>query len=87
MMQDARDRVREAGVLSGSDTETKRHLAMVEQDLAREFSSLPPDAVHREVEKISGELLSSASFPDFVPLLTRRFAHDQLDRMAHSSSS
>ena len=64
------------------DTDTRRHLDAVEQDLAREFSSLSPDTVHHEVEKISGQLLSSASFPDFVPLLTRRYARDELDRKA-----
>ena len=64
------------------DSDTRRHLDAVEQDLAREFSSLSPDTVHHEVEKISGQLLSSASFPDFVPLLTRRYARDELDRKA-----
>jgi hypothetical protein len=84
-VQNPRKRDEEAGVRVRLGDDTKRHLAAVEQDLAREFSSLSTDTVHSEVEKISGQLLSNASFPDFVPLLTRRFARDELDRMAHSS--
>ena len=68
------------------DPDTKRHLDAVEQDLVREFSSLSREAVHSHVEQIAGQLLSSASFTDFVPLLTRRYARDELGRLAHSSS-
>jgi hypothetical protein len=84
MVQDARDIDRKAGVAT-VDTDTKRHLAAVEEDLAREFSTLSRDVVHSHVEKVSGGLLSQASFPDFVPLLTRRFAREELDRLAHTS--
>jgi hypothetical protein len=67
------------------DVDTRRHLEKVEQELERQYSSLSADAVRSEVERISQSLLTTARFPDFVPLLTRRFARDELDRLAGSA--
>jgi hypothetical protein len=68
-----------------ANLDTRRHLAKVEHDLAREFPALSAVTVRSKVERIATELLSSASFPDFVPLLTSRFARAELGRMTRSS--
>ena len=58
--------------------ETKRKLDHVPERLRDEFEDVDPGAVEGEVLAISNVLLENASFPDFVPLLTYRYAREHL---------
>ena len=59
----------------------EKRLQQAEVDLAREFSAIDRELVHREFERIAGDLLANAKVTDFVPVLARRHARDQLRSM------
>ena len=68
------------------DAKTHRQIAMVDEQLTREFSGLPADVVHREVAGVSERLLTDARFSDHVAVLTGRYAAEHLRVAALSSS-
>jgi hypothetical protein len=59
----------------------EKRLQQAEVDLAREFSTVDRELVHREFERISGDLLANAKVTDFVPVLARRHTREQLRSM------
>jgi len=66
--------------LSTAEREAKTHrqIAMVDEQLTREFSVLPAEVVHREVASVSKALLTAARFSDHVAVLTGRQAAEHL---------
>jgi hypothetical protein len=58
--------------------ETRRKLDSGTRLLLREFGSLPPDEIVREVEAAAARLLSSARFDEFIPVLAHRSARNRL---------
>ena len=66
--------------LSTAEREAKTHrqIAMVDEQLTREFSVLSADVVHREVASVSEGLLADARFSDHVAVLTGRYAAEHL---------
>lgn len=73
--------------LSTSDRadKTRRQIELVDDQLTREFSSLPADVVHREVAEVSEGLLAGATFSDHVAVLTGRLAAEHLRATAARS--
>jgi hypothetical protein len=59
----------------------EKRLQQAEVDLAREFSTVDREVVRREFERIAGDLLANAKVTDFVPVLARRHAREQLQSM------
>jgi hypothetical protein len=64
------------------DAKTDRQIAMVDEQLTKEFSILPADVVHREVASVSKGLLAAARFSDHVAVLTGRYAAEHLKARA-----
>ena len=60
-------------------SKTRRQIALVDTALAKEFATLEPGVVHREVAAVSEELLEHARFTDHVAVLTGRLAHENLE--------
>ena len=60
------------------EAKTQRQIAMVDEQLTREFSDLPAYVVHREVASVSKRLLAAARFSDHVAVLTGRQAAEPL---------
>jgi len=60
-------------------SKTRRQIAQVDTALTKEFSTLEPGVVHREVATVSEGLLEHAHFTDHVAVLTGRFAHENLE--------
>jgi hypothetical protein len=60
-------------------SKTSRQIAQVDTALTKEFSTLEPGVVHREVAAVSEELLANAHFTDHVAVLTGRIAHENLE--------
>jgi len=58
--------------------ETKRKLEHVPQRLRDEFPEIDPAEVVEETAEIAEALLEQARFPDYVPLLTYRYAREHL---------
>jgi hypothetical protein len=56
---------------------TRRQIELVDEQLTKEFSTLPASVVHREVATVSEGLLADARFTDHVAL-TGRFAAEHL---------
>jgi hypothetical protein len=65
----------------------EKRLQQAEVDLAREFSTVDRELVHREFERVAGELLREAKVTDFVPVLARRHAREQLRSMPAAASA
>ena len=61
-----------------SEVETQRRLKQVETHLTSEFRDLTGWLVRREVRTVSAQLLASARFTDYVPLLADRIARERL---------
>ena len=59
----------------------EKRLEQAEVDLAREFSTIDRELVHCEFERVAGDLLRNATVTDFVPVLARRHAREQLRSM------
>jgi hypothetical protein len=57
---------------------TRRQIELVDEQLTKEFSTLPASVVHREVATVSEGLLAGARFTDHVAVLTGRFAAEHL---------
>lgn len=57
---------------------TRQQIERLDEQLVREFPSLPADVVHREVAAASEGLLAGAHFTDHVAVLTGRFAAQRL---------
>jgi hypothetical protein len=57
---------------------TRSQIDAIDRQLTAEFSWLPADTVHREVEGVSGRLLAGAHFTDHIAVLTGRFAAEHL---------
>jgi hypothetical protein len=64
---------------------TRRQIELVDEQLTKEFSTLPASIVHREVAIVSEALLADARFTDHVAVLTGRFVAEHL-RMTHVSA-
>lgn len=66
--------------LSAADRakKTRRQIELVDEQLTREFSTLPASVVHREVATVSKGLLADARFTDHVAVLTGRYAAEHL---------
>ena len=66
--------------LSATDraAKTRRQIELVDEQLTKEFSTLPASVVHREVATVSEGLLADARFTDHVAVLTGRFAAEHL---------
>ena len=64
------------------EAKTHRQIAMVDEQLTREFSDMPAYVVHCEVASVSKALLTAARFSDHVAVLTGRYAaeHPQSGR-------
>jgi hypothetical protein len=60
------------------DVETRNHLERVRDGVAREFERLPESEVNERFEAIVAQLLSEASFPDYVPVLLWRYSREAL---------
>jgi hypothetical protein len=60
------------------EAQTRRQLIQVDTALIKEFSTLEPGIVHREVAAVSAALLATAHFTDHVAVLTGRFASEHL---------
>jgi len=60
-------------------SKTRRQIALVDTALTKEFATLEPGVVHREVAAVSEELLEHAHFTDHVAVLTGRLAHENLE--------
>ncbi len=58
--------------------ETRRHLERIPESLHEEFPDLSAEAIRLEVDVIEQRLLSAATIEDYLPLLVRRFAREQL---------
>ena len=72
------------------EAKTRHQIAMIDEQLTKEFCALPADVVHHEVESVSEELLAEARFSDHVAVLTGRFAGERLrtaETLALSSSA
>jgi hypothetical protein len=62
---------------------THRQIELVDEQLTKEFSTLPASVVHREVATVSEGLLAGARFTDHVAVLTGRFAAEHLSVAMH----
>jgi hypothetical protein len=60
------------------EAETGRQIAMIDEQLTREFSVLPAYVLHREVASVSKGLLAAARFSDHVAVLTGRYTAEHL---------
>jgi hypothetical protein len=60
------------------DVETRNHLERVRDGVAREFEQLPESGVNERFDAIVAQLLSEASIPDYVPVLTWRYSRGAL---------
>ena len=67
------------------EAKTDRQIAMVDEQLTKEFSILPAQVVHREVASASNALLTAARFSDHVAVLTGRYAAEHLKVAALNS--
>ena len=67
------------------EAKTDRQIAMVDEQLTKEFSILPAQVVHREVASVSNALLTAARFSDHVAVLTGRYAAEHLKVAASNS--
>ncbi len=72
-----RRHAKEAGLTLALDEMFEKRLQQAEVDVAREFATLDRDVVHREFERVAGDLLRNATVTDFVPVLARRHAREQ----------
>jgi hypothetical protein len=61
-----------------TDATFEKRMQQAENDVAREFSSLDREVVHREFERVCEELLPNARVTDFVPVLVRRHVRESL---------
>ena len=60
------------------DVETRTHLERVREGVAHAFERLPESEVNERFETIVAQLLSEASFPDYVPALAWRYSREAL---------
>jgi hypothetical protein len=60
------------------DVQTRNHLERVRDGVAREFDRLPESGVNERFDAIVAQLLSEASIPDYVPVLTWRYSRGAL---------
>jgi hypothetical protein len=60
------------------DMQTRNHLERVRDGVAREFDRLPESGVNERFDAIVAQLLSEASIPDYVPVLTWRYSRGAL---------
>jgi hypothetical protein len=63
------------------DETLANRLRQAETDVAREFHSLDRDVVRQEFERVSSDLLRTATVTDFVPVLAQRDAREALRRV------
>ncbi len=60
------------------DEEQRVHLDRGRSGVAHEFEHLPTDEVDRRFEAIAQQLLSDATFADFIPVLSWRYTREAL---------
>jgi hypothetical protein len=60
------------------DEDTRTHLDRIRTGIEREFQQIPEQEVDARFEAILTELLSDATFPDFVPVLAWRYSREEL---------
>jgi hypothetical protein len=63
------------------DIDTRTHLDRVRDAVAREFEHLPEDEVNTRFDEIARQLLSDATFADFIPVLSWRYTREALKAM------
>ena len=68
------------------DADTQRRLEAIAQELTREFAGVSSEIVRGQVQRVSGQLIQTASFLDFVPLLTRRLVREELESLTVSQA-
>jgi hypothetical protein len=61
--------------------DTRTHLDRIRSGIASEFEQIPQQEVDARFDAIVAELLSDATFPDFVPVLAWRYSREQLKLM------
>jgi hypothetical protein len=66
---------------------TRRQIELVDEQLTKEFSTLPASVVHREVATVSEGLLADARFTEHVAVLTGRFVAEHLSVTAFSAQA
>jgi hypothetical protein len=63
------------------DDDTRTHLDRLRDGIAREFDNVPQHEVDARFEAIVAQLLSNATFLDFVPVLAWRYSRAALKTM------
>ena len=63
------------------DVDTKARLDRARSELGHEFGHLSADEVNRRFDAIAHQLLTDATFADFVPVLTWRYTREALRTM------
>jgi hypothetical protein len=64
--------------LAASTTDIAKRLERLPWDLHEEFPDVPFEAIEQDVRAGAEELVASARFNDFVPVLVHRAVRDQL---------
>jgi hypothetical protein len=60
------------------DKDMRKHLDRVRGGIAREFEQVPQHEVNERFERIVRQLVSEATFLDFVPVLAWRYSREAL---------
>jgi hypothetical protein len=63
------------------DEETRTHLDRIRTGIAGEFDQIPQQEVDARFDAIVAELLSDATFLNFIPVLAWRYSREQLKLM------
>jgi hypothetical protein len=63
------------------DDKTRTHLDRVRTSITREFDHIPQHEVNARFDQIVAQLLSDATFVDFVPVLAWRYSRETLRTM------
>jgi len=80
----ARDGADGMGVVTLAPGSTRAKLEHLRGDLEREFPGVPLEQISLVVDALARELLATARFEDYVPLLTLRYAREHLHREAQA---
>ena len=64
------------------DEDTRTHLDRVRTGIVCEFQQIPQQEVEARFNAIVAQLLSDATFPDFVPVLAWRHSREELRPLA-----
>jgi phage terminase Nu1 subunit (DNA packaging protein) len=59
---------------------TERKLTHLRDELHREFTTLTPEHIDRQVQDVERRILEQARFDDFVPVLVDRYVRQRLTK-------